>query len=133
MSGLIEVSVVAVTAFLVGAVIERVRLRHYWRRACTGFAWKRSVPNARKEDVRLFLGLFTEAFAFPESRRLCFSPSDKPLDVYKALYPFPKFMADAMELETFIESVKETFGVDLLPVWREDITLGELYAKTTSA
>lgn len=42
-------------------------------------------------------------------------------------------MADSMELETFLESVKEAFGVDLLPVWREDVTLGELYAKATRA
>lgn len=133
MSGLIEVSVVAVAAFAIGAVVERVRLRNYWRRTCTGFAWRRHFPNARKEDIRLFLGLFTEAFAFPDSRRLCFAPADKPLDVYKALYPFPKFMADSMELETFLESVKEAFGVDLFPVWREDVTLGELYAKATRA
>ena len=133
MAGLIEISVIAVAVFAVGAVIDRVRLRHYWRRTCTGFAWRRLFPTAPKEELRLFLGLFTSAFAFPDSRRLCFAPSDRPLEVYKVLYPFPKIMADSMELETFLEGIKEVFGVDVLPIWTEDITLGELYAAAIRA
>jgi hypothetical protein len=36
---------------------------------------------------------------------------------------------DDMELETFVRFLKKRYGVDALGFWREDITLGELYAR----
>jgi propanediol dehydratase small subunit len=133
MTTLAELLLIMIVVFAAGAMVERVRLRRYWQRTCTGFAWRRRFPQAPKAELRLFLSLFVDAFAFSKSRRLCFSPEDRPFEVYKALYPFPRIMADSMELETFIESIREKFGVDLLPTWREDITLGELYAAATNA
>ena len=128
-----ELALISAAVLAIGAVIERVRLRRYWQRTCTGVVWRRRFPQASKEQLRLFLSLFAEAFAFSKSRRLCFSPDDRPLEIYKALYPFPRIMADSMELETFIQGIRDEFRVDLLPIWREDITLGELYAAATNA
>lgn len=133
MATLGELAVISVVVISICAIVERVRLHRYWQRTCTGFAWRRRFPNSSKEQLRLFLGLFADAFAFSQSRRLCFAPDDRPIEVYKALYPFPKVMADSMELETFIESIRENFGVDLLPIWSENVTLGELYAAATHA
>jgi cystathionine beta-lyase family protein involved in aluminum resistance len=93
-----------------------------------GREWRRRFPKAPKADIREFLDLFIAAFGFGESRRLRFSPGDRVMEVYRALYPFPKMMADSMELESFITRVQERYGVDLLPLWREDVTLGELFA-----
>ena len=52
------------------------------------------------------------------------------MEVYRTRYPYPKLMADSLELESFIVRVQERYGVDFLPLWREDITLGELFEKT---
>ena len=51
------------------------------------------------------------------------------MDVYRALYP-PGSLSDNLELEDFGLKVKERYGVDLFTSWRDDITLGELYAQT---
>jgi len=83
---------------------------------------------ASKVEIREFLDLFIQAFGFSESRRLRFAPDDRVMEVYRALYPFPNMMADSMELESFIERVRERYGVDFFPLWRGDITLAELFA-----
>ena len=113
-----------------GAVIEHVRLRRFWSRSCTGRLWKRRFPNSSKTEIREFLDLFIHAFGFSRSRRLCFAPDDHVMEIYRTLYPFPKVIADSMELEGFILKARERYGVDLLSRWREDITLGELYEHT---
>lgn len=121
---------IAAVVLVFGFVVERVRLRKFWSRACTGRLWKRRFPQASKTEIREFLDLFIDAFAFSQSRRLCFSPDDRVIDVYRTLYPYPKLMADSMELETFALKAGERYGVDLVPTWQEDITLGEIYEQT---
>jgi len=129
MSNFVPYILIAALVFALGAVVERARLRKFWSRACTGRIWKRRFPQASKTEIREFLDLFVEAFAFSPSRRLCFAPDDRVMEVYRALYP-SKFMADSMELESFILRAREHYGVDLLPLWREDITLGDLFTQT---
>ena len=80
-----------------------------------------------KTEIRSFLALFVDSFAFNQKRRLCFSPDDKVMDVYRALYP-DRFMADALELETLELQLREKYGKDAASFWREDITLGEIFA-----
>ncbi len=107
----------------------RRNMRRYWDRACTGARWRRRFPDTPKSEIRGFLDLFVDAFAFRRNRRLCFSPGDKVMDVYHALYP-DKFMADALELETLALRLSERYGIDAASFWREDITLGELFTYT---
>jgi|ERR1035441_3718391 hypothetical protein len=102
-------------------------MRRYWDRACTGFQWRRRFPDASKSEIRSFLALFVDSFAFHQKRRLCFSPDDKVMDVYRALYP-GRFMADALELETLELQLRKQYGKDAASFWREDITLGEIFA-----
>ena len=116
----------AITCGLVNETQIRKKLRSYWDRACTGTLWRRQFPEAQKSDIREFLAIFVDAFMFTRSRRLCFSPDDKVMDVYRALYP-ENFMADSMELETFCKALKNRYGVDFFTQWRRDITLGEVF------
>lgn len=108
---------------------RRLALRPYWRRCCTGFRWHRRFPDSPKTQLREFLTFFVDAFGFPERRRCCFSPEDKILDVYRALYPSGS-AGDALEMETFSEELRERYKIDPLPSWREDTTLGDLYELT---
>ena len=107
----------------------RRNMRRYWDRACTGFQWRRRFPDAPKSDIRSFLELFVDAFAFRQSRRLCFSPDDKVMEIYHTLYP-DRFMADALELETLASLLRKKYGIDAATFWREDITLGEVFTHT---
>lgn len=67
---------------------------------------------------------------FP-GRHLKFAPDDRVLDIYRAIYP-DRSMPDACELETLVRLVVRRYGVDIAPLWREETTLGELYAQATA-
>ena len=126
---------IGLAAAIAFAVVTRntfeERLKTYWDRACSGRAWKRAFPSAGKEEIRRFLYLFVDAFAFPRTRALKFLPTDRLLSIYRMLYP-SRETPDALELETLSRSLKRSFGFDLEAIWREDLTLGEAFSRTRS-
>ena len=125
----------AVVAVAGGVMIEiqtQKALRPYWDRACMGIRWRRRFPNAPKTEIREFLDLFLDAFAFRRTRRCCFSPGDRVIDVYRTMYP-PGSAVDSMELETFCKMLRKQYGIDFATSWQEDITLGEIYEQTHRA
>lgn len=77
--------------------------------------------------MRRFLSVFTESFAFSDAEKLKFNPNDQLLDVYRVLYPY-KWQADAMEFETLSEEIQAKYGVEFSHVWRQDMTLGQLFS-----
>ena len=109
---------------------RRKRMLLYWDRACQGARWRRRFPAASRGDIRAFLTLFVGAFAFRRERRLCFSPDDQVLAIYRTLYPPTGPWADSMELETLVRDLQQSYHLDVVPFWREDITLGELFTLT---
>lgn len=123
---------------LVGIVVtisfeaaRRRRLRVYWDRRCTGLRWRRSFPAASKDDIRSFLDVFVDAFGFPRKRRLCFSPDDKVVDLYRTLYPSIGY-ADCFEIPTFVKTLQDRYGLDVARLPQREYTLGELFALTHS-
>ena len=96
-------------------------------RSCQGKNWRRSFPGASKNEIRQFLSTFTDSFAFRDREKLKLNPNDQLLDIYRALYPH-KWQADAMEFETLSGELKSKYGVTFSSVWREDLTLGQLFA-----
>jgi len=126
---LIGITILAVATATALGVFSRARgiaLGEYWRRACTGPSWHRAYPTAATEEIRHFLYQFVDAFGFRRRRALQFLPSDRVLAVYRALYP-NKNWPDALELETFAISLKRRYDLDLRKLWREDLTLGEIF------
>jgi propanediol dehydratase small subunit len=101
----------------------------YGDRVCQGREWRREFPNAPKADIREFLTLFVDAFAFSGKDKLKFDPSDKILSVYRTLYP-SRWMPDALELETLATEVEKRYGFSFSSVWSEDLTLGDLFKRT---
>lgn len=95
-------------------------------RACQGRAWRRAFPEAPKDRIRSFLDVFVESFGFDSSCRLSWSPQDRILGVYEALYPRP-WGGDAMELEAFALMLEKRYGLRLAERWNDQLTLGELF------
>lgn len=95
-------------------------------RSCQGRNWRRSFPDASKSEIRQFLSAFVESFAFRDREKLKLNPSDQLLDIYRALYPH-KWQADALEFETLSEDLKSKYGVNFNEVWRDGLTLGQLF------
>jgi propanediol dehydratase small subunit len=101
--------------------------KKYQSRKCKGAQWRRAFPQAPKDEIREFLLLFTSAFAFRDSEKLKFSPNDLVWEIYRDLYP-NRWVADALELETFTDDLSAKHGIMLGEIWSEKLTLGELFA-----
>ena len=110
------------SAFYGGGLPKKYRLRK-----CMGKYWKSAFPNSSKDDIREFLILFTDAFAFSTKDKLNFSPSDKILDIYHELYP-TKWMADSLEVETLATDIENKYSFNFNKLWHENLTLGELFS-----
>lgn len=98
-----------------------------FRASCQGRSWRRAFPSASKASIREFLQVFVDAFAFPGTKRLTFSPDDSVLAIYRQLYP-SRWIPDAMEIETFAKDLEKLWGVKLEAMWSERLTLGEVFA-----
>lgn len=129
---IIFLSVVVALTMVVAIPLElRIHrnMQKYWKRSCTSFKWRRAFPDSQIAEIREFLTIFRDSFAFRESHLCCFTPEDKVMEIYHTLYP-ERLMADSMELETLASVLQERYRVDAETFWHEDITLGEIYKKT---
>jgi propanediol dehydratase small subunit len=112
------------------AMVERRRLRKYWSRVCTGTLWRERFPEASKTEIRDFLNHFVSTFGFRRKQRFQFAPDDQIVEVYRSLYPAVTWwpQADCMELEQLAMALKKCYDVDLVSKWRDDLTLGDVFA-----
>lgn len=122
---LVLVPVIAVGLYFIGPR-SHARLGPFWARRCEGRAWRRTFPSATNDDIRGFLCLFADSFGLPRRRMLRFAPTDRVLEIYRAISP-PGW-PDAMELETLDRELGNAYGLRLRDVWKESLTLGELFA-----
>ncbi len=93
-----------------------------------GRAWKSVFPDSDKAEIREFLILFSDSFAFSRKDKLKFEPNDKILDIYREMYP-SDLMADSLELETLAEDLEKKYNVTFDEFWSETLTLGELFSR----
>jgi propanediol dehydratase small subunit len=120
-----------VVAMTVVSILYPRTIQEYWQRPCMGSAWKRTFPQASKDEIRQFLYMFVDAFAFPKRRALQFAPTDRVLALYNGLYPLKGWL-DALELETLALRLEGRYALDLRRIWRDDLTLGEIFSRVNS-
>lgn len=96
-------------------------------RTSQGRLWRRAFPWASKRQIREFLAVCAEAFAFRDTDKLKFRPDDQLLGIYKTLHP-SKWMGDASEFQKLAGELRTRYGVALEEVWDEHMTLGALFA-----
>ncbi len=53
--------------------------------------------------------------------------------IYHVIYPPTCTPVDSFELETFDVKLSKRYGLELLSIWREDLTLGEVFEKVKTA
>lgn len=95
-------------------------------RGCQGRFWRRSFPNTPKTRIRIFLQVFADSFAFETRDGLRFSPHDRILTVYRALYP-SRWTPDSLELETFAQEIEKRYGLRLKSIWNDQLSLGDVF------
>jgi propanediol dehydratase small subunit len=98
----------------------------YRSRLCQGRAWKTTFPEKSKHEIREFLLIFTDAFAFRQNQKLQINPSDSILELYKAIYR-TNFGGDMLELETFEIELERKYKINFRAIWSEELTFGRLY------
>jgi hypothetical protein len=120
------------TCLLVVAIeiARRRRLSSLLERACAGRDWRRAFPDAPKDEIRAFLKLFVDSFALHRTHYLAFRPTDRVMDVYRAINPPGLAGADCLELETLGQLLERQYGLSLELMWRADITLGDVFSRT---
>jgi len=96
------------------------------KRSCQGKGWRNAFPNVSNNEIRSFLLLFTDAFAFDNTEKLKLNPNDQLQDIYQALYPH-KWQADNLEFESLAEALESQYGINFESIWKEGLTLGELF------
>ena len=125
--------VVAIAAFVLWTIRYGGALpMPFGARSCQGKVWRRSFPDASKYEIRQFLAVFTESFAFRDREKLKLNPNDQLLDIYRALYP-QKWQSDALEFETLNENLEAKYGISFNKVWRDGLTLGQLFTSLRAA
>ena len=106
--------------------------KRYLTRSCMGRDWRNRFPGASKQEIRKFLNLFLDAFAFRSEHRLKFGPDDKVIDVYRALCPRPGLTPDSLECETLVMSLEKQYGVEFPDDFGEsEPTLGDVFEFVT--
>jgi propanediol dehydratase small subunit len=104
----------------------------YKSRQCQGRAWKTSFPNKSKHEIREFLLIFSNAFAFRNNQKLLINPNDGILDLYKTIYPNNRLGIDNLEIEAFASDLKKIYKIDFNAIWSEELTFGRLYECCTN-
>ena len=106
--------------------------KRYVVRSCMGRAWRNRFPAVSKQDIRKFLDLFLDAFAFRPEHRLKFGPNDKVIEIYRALYPRPEWTPDSLECETLVMFMEKEYGVTFPDNFGEsEPTLGDIFEFVT--
>ena len=85
-----------------------------------------------KQDIREFLSVFVDAFAFSQKEKLKLHPEDQIFQIYRAIYP-SKWMPDALELEAFAKDIEAKYGLALESFLHDKVTLGEVFEITQKA
>jgi hypothetical protein len=111
-------------------IARRRRLSPMLSRVCAGRDWRRAFPQAQNDEIRAFLKLFVDGFALRRKYYLAFRPTDRIMDVYRAINPPKWTVADSMELEIFAQELERQYGLSLESIWRDDLTLGEVFGRT---
>lgn len=109
-------------------IARRRRLAPLFNRPCAGREWRRRFPDAPKEEVRQFLQMFVDSFSLERERYLTFRPDDQIMEVYRAINPPKWTVADSLELETFALAIESRYGFSLKSIWRDELTLGEVFS-----
>lgn len=126
---LIVICVIGGACALASEVARRRRLAPLFNRPCAGREWRRRFPDAPKEDVRRFLQMFVDSYSLEREHYLAFRPDDQIMEVYRTINSPKWTVADSMELETFAFEIERHYGFPLKSIWRDELTLGEIFSR----
>jgi hypothetical protein len=132
---LLQVTIVALVMLAIAVAINLLTSRSfapYARRSDATEEWVRHFPKAAPQDVTDFLRVFVDGFAISRRHLRKFRPDDLVMDVHRALNPPEWTSGDFAERECLAILLKRRYGIALESIWRDGLTLGEVFAATRS-
>ena len=81
---ILAITVIAIVVVIACSDFNGRAPKKYHSRRCEGKHWLKRYSQYSKEEIREFLDLFTDAFAYSREEKLKFNPDDKILDIYRA-------------------------------------------------
>jgi propanediol dehydratase small subunit len=134
---IMAISTVVILSLIAASVLWAVLFggqlpKPYFNRTYQGKGWRNAFPTSSKQDIREFLSVFVDAFAFSQAERLKLNPDDQVLQIYRTIYP-SKWTPDTLEIETLAKDIEAKYGFSLESIWHEPLTLGELFQVTEMA
>ena len=126
----LTIMIIMIAAAILGAIGLGLP-KPFRDRDCQGRAWRTAFPDASKDEIRGFLSLFAEAFAYPDKEKLKFAPADEVLAIYRAQYP-SNWTPDALEVETLDLRLERRYGIKLSTVWDSELSLGDIFKMARS-
>ncbi len=120
---------VCVVYTLAGAVIARRADSRFSGRDSSIDEWRRAFPGVADSKCDEFLAAFVDAFSLRRADAAKFRPDDEVLAIYRAKYPPRWSMGDCMEIENLSIELDRRYGLDLLPMFRESLTLGDIFRR----
>ena len=130
MFGLLVILTLSISFATAVEFAERARLRKLLDRVDTEAIWRDCFPEVPADEIRSFLVLFAESFAIDPTYCFKFAPDDQPSAIYEARYVPHLTVDDHCEFESLTDALASRHRIDLQAVWRDDITLGELFTMT---
>jgi propanediol dehydratase small subunit len=111
-------------------IVHRRSFAPYANRKSDIQYWHVQFPHVREAEICKFLTKFVDAFSLNNKHRFKFRPEDRLLDIYRAINPPKWTLGDALEFELFSLQLERQYGLRLEGIWREDLTLGDVFGKT---
>lgn len=120
---------ISVAHALIGAAIARRAYSQFTSRNSTVDEWRRAFPGVAESKWEEFLSAFVNAFVLDRADAQKFRPDDKLLAIYRAKYPPRWSFADCMEIENLSIEIERRYGLDIMPMFGESLTLGEIFRR----
>jgi hypothetical protein len=130
-----QVTILAFVVFAIRMTVHwfaRKNFAPYAQRSDAIEEWMRQFPRAAQQDINDFLHVFIDGFAIARKHRSKFRPDDRVMDVHRALNPPDWIFGDCAERECFAILLKRRYRIALETIWRDDLTLAEVFAATIS-
>lgn len=125
MGSVLALLAIVATATLIGHWQVRRRWQPVLSRPCQGRAWRRAFEGRSKHEIRTALALVADAFVLAPRDRLRLRPDDQLMTLYRMNNPH-HWTPDALEFEALHGEVLKRHGVDLVPLWHDGFTVGDV-------
>ena len=108
-----------------------LRLRNFMTRPPSLDQWANRFPDAQRREIEEFVSIFSTAFGLPARYDVALAPDDRPMAIYRLLYPL-RGEPDGLEFEDFDRRLRKRYTRHLPSNLSDQTTLADICAMIRS-